>query len=71
MELSTSTENTNQEEKKEKFDIEKQNELIEMSREKLYIQNKNEYEINEENVMNYIKSILNVLMNLKLILINL
>ena len=36
-------------------------ELIEMSKEKLFIQNENMFEINEENLNSYIKSILNVL----------
>ena len=40
-------------------------ELVEMSKEKLYIQNKNIYDINEENVISYIKSILNVLRRYK------
>lgn len=40
-------------------------ELIEISKEKLYIQNKNNLEIKEQNVMAYIKSIINVLRRVK------
>ena len=40
-------------------------ELVEMSKEKLYIQDKNNLEINEQNVMAYIKSIINVLRRFK------
>ena len=40
-------------------------ELIEMSKEKLYIQNENIVGINEENINSYIKSILNVLRRYK------
>ena len=40
-------------------------ELIEISKEKLYIQNKNNLEIKEQNVIAYIKSITNVLRRVK------
>ena len=40
-------------------------ELIEMHKEKLFIQNGNNFEINEDNVMAYIKSIINVLQRVK------
>ena len=40
-------------------------ELIEMSKEKMYIQDKNNLEINEQNIMIYIKSIINVLRRIK------
>ena len=40
-------------------------ELIEINKEKLYIQNKNNLEIKEQNVMAYIKSTINVLRRVK------
>ena len=40
-------------------------ELIEISKEKLYIQNKNNLEIKEQNVMAYIKSIINIFRRVK------
>ena len=47
--------------KSNKFQVE----MIEMSKEKLYIQKGNSYEINEEYLQNYIKAILNVLRRYK------